>query len=697
MQNPMAPTDKKDGLFLYLFILTVFFILLEISFFIQCNRFYLSDYELVTKKLMIPATVLPGLAFFLAAQLIVHLTFCIITWIIACLSARFFQLVSTQKVMFGIAIWMLGIFIVITANYYFYPNSKFSGLCVLFLRNRTISKIILISLISIYLFFIMLALFELFRLLGSRRWGIGALGLILIVCTVFYYPSPMMPQRTTTTTRPNLIVIGIDSVRPDFLGFFGHAINTPFLDTFLNQATVFNEAVTPLARTFPSWAAILTGEYPRQNGIRHDLATQTTVGRRNTLPKVLQGIGYETVFATDEVRFSNIDKNFGFDKIISPPMGLNDFLIGTFNDFPISNLIVNTKIGLWLFPHSYGNRPVHFTYDPDSFLQLVKPILEAPTTKPLFLAIHFCLPHTPYTWSEQSSRELNAVGHYEASIERVDKQIADFFDMLSSYHLLEHAIVVVLSDHGEGLEMPGDRLTEESLYQTNLKTGKKNVPLFYPPVLDHEGINQSAGHGTDVLGLTQYHTLLAFKLYGIAHQQNQMIPGLVSLIDIKPTLLSFLGINFAHLTGESLVAQILGKRSRVDKLRHIFIESDFSPEAIRTVYPDTRKVMLEGIQLFQIDPQTTRLVVKATMGEMIIHSKQFADIYREWMLALYPQNERYRMPILINLVSGEWTNDLNSIFALQSPAKEMLKALKLFYGNEINAVQMSDKETLTVR
>jgi hypothetical protein len=62
------------------------------------------------------------------------------------------------------------------------------------------------------------------------------------------------------------------------------------------------------------------------------------------------------------------------------------------------------------------------------------------------------------------------------------------------------------------------------------------------------------------------------------------------------------------------------------------------------------------------------------------------------MLALYPQDKHVRMPILINLVSGKWTNDLQSPFAKHSPALSMLAALKAFYGNEINKVDSGSEE-----
>lgn len=444
----------------------------------------------------------------------------------------------------------------------------------------------------------------------------------------------------------------------------------------MNEATVFGEAITPLARTFPSWTTILSGEYPRQNGIRFNLAQQNHIDTTHLLPEILKQHGYQTVFATDETRFSNMNTHYGFDEIISPPMGLNDFLLGTFNDFPLSNVITNTMVGKWLFPYSYANRPVYFLYDPDSFLQLLNPLLKKSRSQPLFLAVHFCLPHYPYLWASSPVKENNAVARYVASVGRADQQVQDFFVMLQKNHLLDHAIVVLLSDHGEGLEIPGDRITEKESF---LVTKSKSIPKFYPPSLDKEAVDESAGHGTDVLGLSQYHTVLAFKLYGFGKQKHRMVPGIVSMLNIKPTVLHLLGLN----KEKSLVPVIRGTQEKVAVPKHIFLESDFTPQSIRTVYPETRQVMLEGVQLFQIDPLSTFLTVKDSMGQMIIASKQYADIDGEWMLALYPQNKHFQMPILINLVSGKWTNDLHSFLAKQAPTQTMLSALKAFYGDEI--------------
>lgn len=686
---------KKEGVFLYLFFLTGFFLLLEISFFIQCNGAYLEDFTFVSHQLHIPLTIVPGILFFIFAQLLVHLSFCVMVWaltiLIADLIANYFPV---SKITVGVGIWLLAMLTVLTANTYFYPNSKFSELMSLVLFNQWVTVIVLILLLIPCVGCILLALNIIFKKIISKKIlnkyiavtaGIGLIS--VLIGFAWLKATPVVITDAASVSKPNIIIVGVDSLRPDFLEYFGGQENTPFFDSFLKEATIFNEAVTPLARTFPSWSSLLAGAYPRQIGVRSNLSKQDHIRMQVMLPAILKQQGYTTAFATDETRFSNIDANFGFDHVISPPMGLNDFLIGTFNDFPLSNLLVNTRLGRWLFPYSYANRPVYITYEPNSFLNLVKPLLQTPRTKPLFLAIHFCVTHHPYTWAGLQARGMTIQERYMASIVRVDEQLQDFFVLLKQSHLLDHAIVVLLSDHGETLEWPGDRLTEKELF-VNHKA--KIAPKFYPPSLDEEQINQSAGHGTDVLGLPQYHTLLAFRLYGVGPQQVATVPQVVSLLSIKPTLLQMIGIKSffqRRYMGDSLADIISNKAKPSLPVHDFFLESDYAPAAIRTVYPKTRDVLLEGIHLFQIDPHTLRLTVKDSMATMIIRSKQYADIYDHWMLALYPQNDQYRMPILINLENGEWTNDLHSSFAAKSPASHMLSALRAFYGNEIGKVE----------
>jgi len=691
MQVKRQTTDeKKSALFSYLLILTAFFILLEISFLIQCSGIYLGDFRLISSHLSIPDRIIPGVLYFVFAQALVHFTFILIVWASAlCVGvARNFTSRQTEK--FGIILWFIAMTTVFIANRFYFPNSKYSGIFFSpFHQHLTKYALIVCCLILFTIFAV--AFYGLVRiLLKHKRIGITvcvAASLILIgALIILNRPHPVVAD-AGTAEKPNIIIIGVDSLRPDFLSFFGDTLSTPHFDYFLNHATVFAESVTPIARTYPSWASILTGEYPKTNTVRTNLSDPAHLDLSMTIPAILRNHGYKTVFATDETRFSNIDQRFGFDEVATPPIGMNDFLLGTLNDFPLSNLILNTPIGKYLFPHSYGSRPVFFTYDPNSFLKLLQPKLAEPRDKPVFLVVHFCLTHYPYAWAELPEDKVT-VHHYQAAIERVDDQFHDFMQMLKDNNLLQHSIVVLLSDHGEGVEMSGDRITDPNLFIAAKNNPKKIIPQFYAASAAHESVDRSGGHGTDVLGLSQYHTVLAVRSFGAQPNQKKTVTGLVSLLDIKPTLLQFLHLPLQKVDGYSLLPAIFGHESVIPARQDFFIESDFSPEAIRTVHPEMRKVLFEGLDYFRIDPTTTRVVVKDSMLKMIISSKQYADFYGPWILALYPQNNKTMAPILVNLETGEWTNALSTPFAQHSPALHMLQAMKQYYGNSLTSVTL---------
>src|SRR3990167_993559 len=669
------------NVFFYLLLLTGFFVLLEISLFIQNYRDFLSESTSVSGGLHLPLAFLPQIFLFVVIQLLIHFAYCILVWGISLSILKLFPSYSLDAVYFAMGIWLFGLLTALVANDVFYPNSKFSELIHIFLVNFSIAKIVFIILLLGCVFFITLAVLS---LVLHKQW---LLMIASSTITLIYMADFSAANVQQKLPQPNIIVVGIDALRPDFMGFFGRETVTPFIDSFLSRAVVFSQAVTPLARTFPSWTSILTGRYPKEVNIRTNLAKQQYANLANTLPSILRDRGYFTLFATDETRFSNIGTHFGFDRIVTPSIGLSDFLLGTINDFPFSNFLINTTLGKWIFPYSYGNRAAYITYQPNSFLNLIRPHLKESKNVPLLLAIHFCLPHYPYLWSDLPGQDNKIVEHYQKSIERVDQQLHSFFITLKHYGLLEHAIVVLLSDHGEALEFSGDRITEAELFLTLNRKGM-NIPSFYPTSDHKETINQSAGHGTDVLGLPQYHSLLAIKLYGVNKQQARIIANTVSLLDIKPTILDLLGIEPLASSGQSLAQFVNGKHDISFKHRPIFLETDFSPPAIRTVFPDTHQVLLEGVNIFEVDPQTFQLVVKKDMNRMIIKSKQYAVIEDEWMLALYPQHQNDRMPILINLKTGVWTNDMRSAFAKSSPARRLLILLKMFYEDELSKLYM---------
>jgi arylsulfatase A-like enzyme len=678
----------KDHLLSFLMALTAFFVLAQISFVLECSGLYFDTFELVARHLQFPLVILPSILFFILAQLSVHIGFTLCVWIIAKQANKILRLTPEKLEKWGIIFWFVTIVTVLLANLLYFPNSKFAMLTRIF--HHHLAVILFISLLCVIACVIILALIGFAREFRYKKYGL-ILSVLAIIFFGFYpklHPSRMIADGGTTA-QPNIIIIGIDSLRPDQLSIFGYPELMPHLDDFLNLATVFSDALTPLARTYPSWVGILTGLYPKINSVRTNLADQQNLNLTDTLPAILQKHGYATIFATDETRFSNIDQHFGFDSTVTPPMGVKDFLLGAINDFPISNLLINTFIGKIIFPESYGNRAVSITYEPESFLNLVMPVLKTPRTKPLFLTVHFCLPHYPFAWAGLFVKKTNRF-HYQQALKKVDEQFAQFMQMLEQNNLLKHSIVIVLSDHGEGLERPGDRITDPQLFQAGASNTLRIIPHFYPPAAINEKVDQAVGHGTDVLGLSQFHALLAMRTFGLNPNAIANVPGMVSLLDIKPTILDYLHLPRANnLSGKTLLPALTGQVNYFTRDHDFFTESDFSPEAIRTVHPEMRKVLFEGIEYFRIDPLTARVIVRPNMLKMIIASKQYADFYQQWVLALYPRQDHDFIPILVNLTNGYWTNDLHSAFALASPAQRMLEAMHAFYGTDLAKLKIT--------
>ncbi len=93
--------------------------------------------------------------------------------------------------------------------------------------------------------------------------------------------------------RPSIVLITIDTLRPDHLGCYGYTRSTsPHIDALAAQSTRFDRAYTSLPRTTQSVASILTGRYPKSHGARGLFARLPATNK--TLAEVLKDNGYET-------------------------------------------------------------------------------------------------------------------------------------------------------------------------------------------------------------------------------------------------------------------------------------------------------------------------------------------------------------------------------------------------------------------
>jgi hypothetical protein len=451
--------------------------------------------------------------------------------------------------------------------------------------------------------------------------------------------------------QPDVIFIGIDGLRVDQLTAFGADLSqAPQVDAFLQAWVHFPDSLTPHARTFPAYLSLLTGNDPVTHGGRFNLGPQDDLASKTTLATVLRGAGYQTIYAIDETRFSNLDESFGFDLMIAPRMGAADFLLVDLGDSPLPNLVSNLRLGRILFPYTYVNRAAYVTYRPATFDRFLAQRLrqKLDVRKPLFLSVHFELPHWPYVWRDQPSGETASGDgppgppEYQAALGAVDAQVAALLELLAELGRLDHALVVLLSDHGEAFE------------PVSLATAN-GTPVAV-----------AAFHGTHVLSRDQYQVLLAFRAFGRRPFAAGPRGGAVSLVDVAPTVLDWLGWpqrpQGIGVDGRSLLPWIENP-SLEPQWRAYFLETGFSVPSIETGNPDMGAAFAEGAMYYRLG-RDGRLSFDPRRIPGMIAAKQRAVVQGDCMLAVLPGDELEGAWYLMNRGSGElWQLDEPSLLS----------------------------------
>lgn len=430
--------------------------------------------------------------------------------------------------------------------------------------------------------------------------------------------------------RPHVILIGIDSLRPDVVGTGTATAVTPHIDRFLSEAVRFDDTITPLARTFPAWLTILTGRHPVATGARENLLPREVLTVPSTLGDVLRPLGYQAYYATDEVRSSNIDPAYGFDDVIGPRIGALDFLLGAVNDLPLSNLVANTWLGELLFPYTYVNRGAAVTYRPGTFVDEVES--RVAFDRPTFLAVHLTLPHWPYHWAGDYEGSLAAALRqpylYASSLIGVDDQFGQLLAMLERKGALGNAVVVVLSDHGEALGFAGDNL----MHGREAREAARGVAV------------NIWGHGNSVLSPTQYSVLMAWRGYGAASLRGgsgrRSTPS--SLEDLMPTVLDLLGASPAlPFDGVSLAPVLHGGADAEQSLgeRVRYTESGITIGFTKLGEAKVDDIVERGLLAYAINPRNGRLELKREYLVELMRSKERAAIGSDRVLAAVPMRD----------------------------------------------------------
>jgi len=267
--------------------------------------------------------------------------------------------------------------------------------------------------------------------------------------------------------KPNIVLISLDCVRPDFLGCYGcGAVRTPHLDRMAARGVVFDQAVSQAPNTWVSHAGILTGCYPPLHGLRS--AYDGILEEVPTLAEILKGCGYATAgFPGNDLVGSRMGFGRGFDLFFEeygpdetpePEQGVSFPDAGPRDGEEDRRITANTRndweevltsAGQWL---SREKEPVFLWFH----------YLDTHHLPDLRLPEYFRFSQDPQ-WQ-----------YYEGKISYADERcVGAVLELLQKHGRCEDALIAVLSDHGEGL-WPG----RPPLHNGELTDDAIRVPLI---------------------------------------------------------------------------------------------------------------------------------------------------------------------------------------------------------------------------
>jgi arylsulfatase A-like enzyme len=248
----------------------------------------------------------------------------------------------------------------------------------------------------------------------------------------------------------NLVIVSIDTLRPDHLGVYGYPHPTsPNLDRFAQRSIVFDQAVTVHVATAPAHGTILTGRYPGSHGIqRNGMRLSPDVP---TLAETLARHGLATgafVSGWTLQRHTGLDRGFDvYDDTLDAPGAGARRAGGLTTQAALGWLQrqVTAKREFFLFLHLFEP---HWPYDPPAqdALRFLPGQYELTTiSKP----VHIDRRNSVNRLTPFEQREY--VARYDGEIVAADRFLDRLLNGLDDLGVANNTVVIVLADHGETL------------------------------------------------------------------------------------------------------------------------------------------------------------------------------------------------------------------------------------------------------
>ncbi len=318
-------------------------------------------------------------------------------------------------------------------------------------------------------------------------------------------PEQRAAQLRDSLAGSNLVLISLDTLRPDHLSAYGyHRETSPNIDALAASGVRLDGATAASHWTAPSHATLLSGLHPSEHGVTTDAARMSP--DVTTLAEVLSEAGWRTGGFTGSYFVTELlGLRQGFETWAEQPAPCSEGFAAAIDWMQAQ------EAPFFLFAHTYQT---HAPYSPpppnDRMFTPAGPLPKRAVTG------QFRSPGPPPTPAELEA----LIGLYDGEIRTADDCVGELVEALGERR--DRTLVVITSDHGEQF-------------------------------MEHGGF----GHGRLLPVLLRVPLILSHPLLRTAADAALSQP--TGAVDVVPTLLDLLGVEPPPgLSGQSLVPMMTG-------------------------------------------------------------------------------------------------------------------------------------------
>lgn len=475
---------------------------------------------------------------------------------------------------------------------------------------------------------------------------LGACGYAGALAVAVWEPEIPVRRGRTRGARPNIVMIGSDTLRADRVGARRDGASlTPNIERLAAAGTNFAACYVPCARTAPSLISLFTGTWPHTHGVRdnfvHDSETLLDV---QALPEALRALDYRSAAVSDWCGADFAKFSFGFDLTEVPPdqWNVKYFIRQGPKDVRLFlSLFLHNRIGRLLLPEVYFLGGVPQTTHLGRRARRTLARLAA-TREPFLLNIFYSTTHPPFGSEHphytryadpayageskfamarltdpfdiirrqgDSRQEFDLdqiLALYDGCVAQFDAEVGRLLAMLEDSGLARNTIVVLYSDHG--------------------------MEFF-----EHD----TWGQGNSAVGDFSARAPLVIadpRLPG-----GERIEEVVRSIDVAPTLLELAGAPYLHCDGVSL-ADCMRDPGKVPQLK-AFNETGLWIAAMPSLPP--RHLSYPGLlDLLDVpDASTGTLALKPEYRHRVVLAKDRMVRDGRWKLVYQPLEDGMRLSL----------------------------------------------------